>query len=180
MSAPAEWTPLATSFFTDPKVRQLGRDGALLFLAGLCHCQHHVTDGFIAQEVVPVLAVQAWVKPGVAEVVAQSGMWVPVLGGWRVAAWSEWNRPADEIEERKRRDRERKSKRRSADVPRTVRGNGVSESADVRDPPSPTPIENYLSDGTTPGDPQGPVDNSAGIAASRERLRAAALLERSN
>ena len=61
-----EWTPLAVDFFADPTIRKVGRDAALLYVAGLCYCQEHLTDGVIPDGSVGLLAVASWSKPAAA------------------------------------------------------------------------------------------------------------------
>lgn len=94
---PGEWTPLAVDFFEDPQVCQVGRDAALLYLAGLCYAQEHLTDGFIPDGAVRILAAKGWSKPTAARKLVDAGMWQPADGGYRVRAWSEWNKPADQV-----------------------------------------------------------------------------------
>ncbi len=161
----SEWTPLATDFFTDPKVRAVGRDASLLFLAGLCHCQHHVTGGFVADDVLPVLAVSAWVRPSCSTALVTGGLWVRVNGGHRVVAWEDWNRPAEEVEARKEANRRRQAKWRE----RNVTSPSASRNALLTQPPSQTPIENYSEDGTTQSDPQVAVDNIRSIREAMPR-----------
>lgn len=49
------WVKLDDQFFSHPKVLTAGGDAALLYLAGLCYCQAHLTDGVIPAVAVPRL-----------------------------------------------------------------------------------------------------------------------------
>lgn len=94
-----QWTPLSVDLFRDPKVRKAGRDAALLFVASLCYCQDQLTDGHIPADHLAVLAAEAWTKPGAAKALVAHGLWVEDNGGYLVARWGEWNRPAAEVRE---------------------------------------------------------------------------------
>lgn len=69
------WVKLDDQFFSHPKARESGRDGALLFLAGLTYCARHLTDGRIPKSAVPIIAAEAWAKPAAARKLVEVGLW---------------------------------------------------------------------------------------------------------
>lgn len=56
------WFKLDDGFFDHPKVVQAGRDARDLWLAAGCYSANKLTDGFIAYEVLPLLAIKAGVR----------------------------------------------------------------------------------------------------------------------
>lgn len=169
-----EWTPLATDFFAHPDVRRAGKDAAMLFLAGLCWAQHHLTDGEIPDETLPLLAVQAWTRPGVADRLTDVGLWERVDDGYQVVGWDEWNRPASEIEARKERERKRKQGWRDAKSraePVARRGRDADATRLSRSTQTQTPIDSHLVAFT--GEHPQAVDNPALALAEIRSIRKA-------
>lgn len=141
-----EWTPLATDFWTSPKVIAAGRDAALLYLAGLTYCQHHITDGFIPTGAVPILAAQAFgVRPSVAAVLVREDLWLAADDGYEVVGWLDWNRSSEQVSVRREQKRKRQTdwreKKRRETVSRPDRD--ASRDAPVSTPPPPPTVENY-------------------------------------
>lgn len=69
------WVKLDDQFFSHPKAREAGRDGALLFLAGLTYCARHLTDGKIPKTALGVVAAEAWTRPSFAARLVEVGLW---------------------------------------------------------------------------------------------------------
>ncbi len=121
--SPGAWTALSTRFFRDPKVVNAGRDSALLYLAGLCYSQEHLTDGVIPKGALRIIAAESFTTTKAANALVREGLWIESDTNYTVAQWSEWNRSKDEVEaqraaanERKRAWREAKDKKRTGPV----------------------------------------------------------------
>lgn len=56
------WIKLDDQFFSHPKVIEAGRDGRDLYLAALCYCGMHLTDGRVPRSALALLAGQAGVR----------------------------------------------------------------------------------------------------------------------
>lgn len=91
------WVKLDAAFFADPKIAAVGRDGAWLFVAGLCYAQDQLTDGFIPSGRVAVLAAESHAKPAGAKRLVAEGLWLEVDGGYQIARWGEWYKPAEVV-----------------------------------------------------------------------------------
>ncbi len=176
-----EWTPLATDFFHGPKVRLVGRDAALLYIAGLCYAQHHMTDGVIPAHVLDVLAPAAWVRPAAHVPLVEHGLWEPVDGGWFVKDWFLWNRSAEEIARRTENERKRKQGWRTAKAETKTRreqdasrdaGQDAPGDAGFRSTPPPPPIDIPL-DALEDPSPQPVDDHTPHLAAARAARTAA-------
>lgn len=70
------WAKLDDGFFRSRKARAAGRDGRALFVAGLCWCAGHLTDGLIAASDLGLIAAEAEVraKPTMRRLV-EVGLW---------------------------------------------------------------------------------------------------------
>ena len=74
------------NFWSNPKVREAGKDAALMYLAGNSYCNEFMTDGFIAQTIVPVLANLAFqTNPEKAiKALVDNHLWIKVANGYKV------------------------------------------------------------------------------------------------
>lgn len=108
------WVKLDDQFFRNAKAVQAGRDGKLLYLAGLAFCSGALTDGVIPPEALPIVAADAHVKPAVAERLVDVGLWVRHSGGYLIPDYLDYNPSAESERERRERDRQRKAKGRGA------------------------------------------------------------------
>lgn len=69
------WVRLDDQFFRHPKSVEAGRDAKFLFIAGLCYCATHLTDGHIPANAVRLIAADAEVKPTAAKKLLEIGLW---------------------------------------------------------------------------------------------------------
>ena len=175
-----QWTPLAVGFFTHPKVVQVDGPAKLLYLAGLCYSQRHLTDGWLPAGVVPILAAEAGcTRRGAAEL-ERVGLWDAADGGWQIHDWAEWNRPAEQVRRRRADDRARKAALRNGGGTSAGHSAGHSagpsagKSADVHASPTPTPTETLTSPTTSTGaveNPEGEEVICAALDLLAERRR---------
>lgn len=115
-------------FFTNPKARAAGLEGRALFLAGLCHCSAHLTDGHIRADMLPVIAAEAEVQPSVADLLVTVDMWEATEGGWSVVNYLEWNQSKDQVENKRAKDAERQAEKRARDAAAQSRATSRSDS----------------------------------------------------
>lgn len=102
MEAEGTWFPTHDQFFSHPKVRRAGRDGALLFLAGLGYCSRHLTDGSVPKEAVDIIAAEAWTTKRAATALVRERLWHDMGSHYQINDWHEWNRTRSEAEDKKK------------------------------------------------------------------------------
>lgn len=114
------WVRLDCGFFRHQKAARAGKDGRALFLAALCYCGEHLTDGRVPKAVIRLLASESEVKPSVAKAVTDAGLWTDEGDCYVIRDFLEMGNQARSTVESER-DRWRESKRRNrtrpADVP---------------------------------------------------------------
>lgn len=152
------WVRLDDQFFRHAKARAAGRDGRALYLAALCFASANLTDGIIRAIDLPLVAAEAEVRPATSKRLVDAGLWDVVDGGWQIHDWAHRNPSADEIRERREKEREKKQRYRRGpngryvspgdrprDTPgdsrRDTRQDGPRDSPGLSDQPTPTPIE---------------------------------------
>lgn len=114
------WVRLDCGFFRHHKAVRAGKDGRALFLAALCYCGDHLTDGHVPKAVIRILASEAEVKPGVAKAVTDAGLWAEEGDHYVIRDYLSFgnsSRTAVESERDRWRDSKRRSRKSPADVP---------------------------------------------------------------
>jgi hypothetical protein len=138
------WTRFDDAMGEHRKVRRALVAGGVgtfgLHAMGLLHASRYLTDGYVEQEFVTETFALAHTKRNecarVLQALEQNGLWLPTGdGGWTIHDYLDHNPSRAEIEEKRRRDAERKASGRRVDSKRSPRGQ-ASESAR----PTPTPI----------------------------------------
>lgn len=106
------WIKLEDTFPTDPKILGLSDRGFRLYIAGLCYCARHLTDGHI-----PDAAIVSFACRRRAEVVRElcsAGLWEEAPdGGWDVHNYLLYQRSKDQVETERDQAKQRKQKQRS-------------------------------------------------------------------
>lgn len=110
-----QWVRIDVGYLRNPKVRRVGRDGALLHLASVLYLGgHRIDTGVLPPEALPFVTGEAFLRRAdpTVEALVRHGLWVPTLegGGFVVHDYDETNGAASEAHaarERKRRWRER-------------------------------------------------------------------------
>lgn len=100
---------LEDGFFRNPKARRLGKDGRALYLAGLCHCSAQMTDGHIDKHVLPIVLLEADVKPTAVTVLVENGAWTDEGDHYRIHDYLSHQRSKEQVE--RERERWRRNKR---------------------------------------------------------------------
>jgi hypothetical protein len=102
------WLRVDDRVRTHPKIVQAGPVAAWFWFCGICYCREHLTDGFIADAMLPTLApgVTSWKK--CAEALVGSGLWHRAQGGYQVHDFLEWNPSRASVMEQREKDNARK------------------------------------------------------------------------
>lgn len=136
------WVRLDDGFVRHPRMVAAGLHGRALFIAGLCYCGAHLTDGRIPKAVLPVLAAEAGVKPSTWKKLVEVGSWVDHGDNLEVHDYLVYNPSRAKVTtdreagaERQRRSRESRQKSRRESQRDKPDGNGVTS----RDPSHPIP-----------------------------------------
>lgn len=96
------WIRLEDSFFRHRKVIELSKDAKLLFIAGLCYCGEQMTDGFISNAALRVVAAVVDVKAtAAAKELVDCGLWHKQADGYDVHDYLQHQTSAAEIREKR-------------------------------------------------------------------------------
>ncbi len=125
------WIKLVNSMPSHPKLVMAGDRAAWLFVCGCCYSNEHLTDGFIARHVLPVVAPGVKRPEDLADRLVAAALWHEVEGGWQIHDYSDVQRSSEAIREQRRKDAERKAGVReiSARTPRGQTPESAAESA---------------------------------------------------
>ena len=136
------WVKLDDAFTENPKVRPLSDRAFRLYVAGLCHCGSHLTDGLIERHKVGALLPKV-TKPMVQELI-DACLWLEHADGYEVKDYLKYNPTREQVmrereaaAERKRRWQEAREAKRNA-VPNGVK-NGARNGERSGAPPHPAP-----------------------------------------
>lgn len=108
-----DWVKLATRYYTDPKIRALDDAAELMFVRGLARAGELGDGGFIPESDLGLLARRRRYET-VVKALVDARLWSRVNGGYRIAAWADWQSAADALAARRTADRERQRKRRAS------------------------------------------------------------------
>jgi DnaD/phage-associated family protein len=96
------WAKIDDRFFSHPKVRNAGAMPTLLYLASLTYSNEHLTEGFISDNVLPLIAVLAfqdvanvWQN---ASTLLDVSLWEKVEGGYKIHDYHEYNATKAEVQ----------------------------------------------------------------------------------
>jgi hypothetical protein len=136
------WVKLSDDFASHPVVLGLSDGAFRLYVAGLCYCARHLTDGVIPVAVVPTLGVERH-RQATAELL-RVGRWVADAGAYAVHDYLDYQESKAKVESRRERTKERVSKHRgngnSTPAPGPVPGSKNLSSPAGRDAPRPSEI----------------------------------------
>ncbi len=77
------WFRVDDSFYSHPKVTELGHSAVGLWLLAGCWAAQHLTDGFVPRTVLPRLGA----RPRDAEALVVAGLWEAKDDGWEFHDW---------------------------------------------------------------------------------------------
>lgn len=86
------WVKLADNMPSNPKVRQVPPEARWAYVASICYCGHHLTDGFIPEGA--LLLIDA--SPKIAAALVAAGLWERAEGGWLVHDYANHNRTREQ------------------------------------------------------------------------------------
>lgn len=107
------YAPLSSRYYKDDAIAQAGPMAELLYVRGLAFCAETLKDGFISET-----QLRLFVSVGIpnfrkhAEQLTDLGLWEKADrdgGGFIVKSWAKWNLTLAEIQEKQRKDAERKA-----------------------------------------------------------------------
>ena len=95
------WARIDDNFFNHPKVRKAGKDAVIFHMAALCHSNAFTTDGFIAEDMLELIAAQAFQRKanGLAKVLVECGLWDSIEGGYMIHDYLDYNYSKQQVEE---------------------------------------------------------------------------------
>lgn len=105
------FAPLSAHYYDDDAVIAAGEKAEVLFTRGLAFSARKPMDGFITDLQLTTFRLSGVEKR--AERLVEVGLWERVDGGFRVSSWLKHNASKAEIEEKQRKDAERKRGTRS-------------------------------------------------------------------
>lgn len=147
--------PLDANFLDDEKILNAGERAGWLYVAMLCRAKQLSTDGYLTERQIARLHVSGW-RDRLDALVSEQAVWKTEDGRYWITGWPKWNEPMSQVEERRKKDRERKA----AD-----RGHGsAGNPAGIRADSSPKRREEKRKDIRPPGQP---VDNCPHDAPAR-------------
>ena len=94
------WTRIDDKFLMNPKVQSVKVHGMALYLAGLIYCNSNLTDGFIANSMIPMICGMAYQTPAkrIADRLVEANLWEQVDGGYQIHDFLAFNKSKQEIE----------------------------------------------------------------------------------
>lgn len=119
------WARLDDRFHGNPKVMEAWHKcpGAVgMYVMGITYCAQHETDGFIAEGFVLMLAPQQRDRERFIGCLVDCGLWHTASGGWTVNGYLEFNPSRADLEEKRRKDSERKARGRNSESRRNPNG----------------------------------------------------------
>lgn len=100
------FAPLSAHYYDDDAIISAGERAEVLYTRGLAFSARKPMDGFISELQLTTFRLSG--VEGRASRLVDSGLWVPVDGGFTVRSWLKHNASRAEIEEKQRRDAARK------------------------------------------------------------------------
>ena len=100
------WFNADDKMHSHPKPRQAGLEAMGLWLLAGTYCSDYLTEGFV-----PDWYVDSWPKGRrLAQKLVEVRLWEATGDGWRFLSWDEYQRTKEQIEEDRRKARERQKK----------------------------------------------------------------------
>lgn len=99
------WARIDDQLFMHPKIRKAGPQATLLHIAALTYCNQQLTDGFIPEDVLPMIGMFAFLDPANAMANADrllsTGLWDAVANGYQIHDYLQYNMSKEQITEMK-------------------------------------------------------------------------------
>lgn len=95
------WVALDDQIFTNKKIARCDAHAKLLYIAGLVYCGNQLTDGYIHQDTLPLLAGMIAIDLANAKQSASKlcsiGLWIAIGDTWHVPDYLDYNPSKDEV-----------------------------------------------------------------------------------
>lgn len=173
------WLKLDDQIFLNRKVAQCDSDAKLLYIVGLTYCANQLTDGFIPEATLPLLAGMAGLDWQIAKQSASNllgvCLWVATDNGWQIPDYLDYNPSREQVQHKQkaRSDAGRQGGRaKSKQNPSKTLANGKQNPGKSL-PPTPTPSPSERDEGlarppaSSPPSSQEPADPEYGVALSK-------------
>lgn len=104
------YAPLSAHYYKDDAIAEAGPMAELLYIRGLAFCADVLSDGLISD-----VQLSRFVGVGIptpkkhAAALCEAGLWVREDSSYRVISWAKWNLTKAEIQEKQKRDADRKA-----------------------------------------------------------------------
>jgi hypothetical protein len=163
------WIRLDDQFPDHPKVVLAGPQAAWLYVAGLCYCSRHLTDGVIPKALVPRLTD---FRGSAAKKLVEAGLWDDEGDVYRVHDYLLHQESRSEVEAKRQARREAGSKggrsKPQAKLEQTAKQNGTKTEPEKEEE---EPTEEVTPPTPPPGGSRANGTNPRALAAQRERDR---------
>lgn len=104
------YAPLSAHYYKDDAIADAGPMAELLYIRGLAFCADVLSDGYISDtQLTRFVGVGIPTVKKHADALCKVELWIRDDGGYRVVAWSKWNLTKAEIQEKQRKDADRKA-----------------------------------------------------------------------
>ena len=170
------WVALDDQIFTNKKVARCDAHAKLLYIAGLVYCGNQLTDGYIHQDTLPLLAGMIAIDIANAKQSASKlcsiGLWVATDDTWHVPDYLDYNPSKDEVLHKKAVRAAAGKAGGLANAKANAVAKGKQNPSKIVPPtPSPSPLKRDEGIARPPASvpvyPQEPADPEYGIALSK-------------
>ena len=101
------WFNVDDKFWSHPKFLSVGFAARGLWVSAGSWCAQNLSDGWLPEQVLPMIAMGGDVADLVAEL-EKAALWIRGVGGWQFKDWTDWNKPREwHVEQRERHRRTR-------------------------------------------------------------------------
>lgn len=105
-----------------------------LHLLAMSYCAGHLTDGLVDDEFVEEKLPNDRERVAITDALVAAGLWGREDDGWRINDWLDFNPSRADVEERRRRDADRKATRRRGESTKRPRGHAADTDRNPADP----------------------------------------------
>jgi hypothetical protein len=104
------YAPLSAHYYKDDAIADAGPMAELLFIRGLAFCADVLSDGKISDtQLCRFVGVGIPAVKRHADALCKVGLWIREDAGYKVVSWAKWNLTKAEIQEKQKRDADRKA-----------------------------------------------------------------------
>lgn len=134
------WFNVDDKFWSHPKFLSVGFAARGLWVSAGSWCAQNLSDGWLPEQVLPMIAMGGDVADLVAEL-EKAALWIRGVGGWQFKDWTDWNKPrewhVEQRERHRRRQREYEQRKRQSTVDSDASGDASLTKANPTQPNPP-------------------------------------------